>query len=311
MAFPVAAADQTFERSLTVAGAVTLSVSTGSGDITVRAGSDGAVRIVGSVRPSSSWGAGAQDAESAVRAVLNAPPIVQNGNTVEIGKITDQDVARRVSVSYEVTVPKATTLSANSGSGDIAVADLTGGVSARSGSGDVRVGRIDGPVSAKVGSGDVSIAATHGQAEVATGSGDVSIEDAAGPVSVKTGSGDVRVRQSASGALDVSSGSGDIVAQGVAGPVRVHSASGEVSLSGRPSADWDVNTASADIVIDIPEGTGFRVSASTLSGAIRNEHGASTAHSGKSYDGTVGSGGPLVHVKTTSGTVVIRKGTGR
>ena len=155
VAFPVAAADQTFERSLTVSGAVTLSVSTGSGDITVRTGSDGVVKVVGTVRPASTWGVGSQDAESAVRAVLSSPPVLQNGNTIEIGKIADQEVARRVSISYDVTVPKSTTLSANSGSGDIAVSDLAGGVSARAGSGDVRVGRIDGPVSAKVGSGDV------------------------------------------------------------------------------------------------------------------------------------------------------------
>ena len=313
LALPVLSADQTFERTLTVTGPVTLNVSAGSGDITVRAGNDATVKVVGTVRPAASWGAGAGDAEAAVRAIVNTPPVTQNGNSIEVGKIADQELARRVSVSYDVTVPKATTLQASSGSGDVDIADLKGPVEARSGSGDVRVGRIEGPVSAKAGSGDIVIAGARDRAEVATGSGDVAVEDAAGTVSVKTGSGDIRVRQSAAGALDASSGSGDIVARGLAGPVHVRSASGEIALAGTPSADWDVNTASADVVIDIPGGAGFRVVASSLSGSVTNEHGAGASTGGpgpKKYEGTVGAGGPLVNVRTTSGSVVIRKGSG-
>jgi hypothetical protein len=310
VALPVIAAEQTFERALQVTGPVTLGVSTGSGDITVRTGDDRSVKVVGTVRSTPSSDHSTQDAEAAVRAVVDAPPIVQSGNTIEIGKLADDDKRRNVSISYDVTVPRATTLSARSGSGDISVADLSAGVNARSGSGDIKIGRIEGPVSAKAGSGDVVVAAARGQTELATGSGDVSVDEAAGAVNVKTGSGDVRVRQSAPGALDASSGSGDIVAHGAAGPLHVRSASGEVTISGKPSADWDVSTASASVVIDIPDGTGFKVSASTTSGSIKNEHGGATTSAGKSYEGTVGAGGPVVHVKTVSGSVVIRKGSG-
>ena len=308
VAMPVVAAEQTFERTLAVTGPVTLSVSSGSGDIVVRTGADASVKVVGTVKASSSWtGANSPDAEAAVRAIVAAPPITQQGNSIEIGKLADQEMVRRVSISFDITVPKATTLSARTGSGGISVADVGGPVEAQAGSGDIKVGRIDGAVKVQVGSGDVAVAAAR-QADVSSGSGDVSVRDVGGSVNVRTGSGDIVVGQVSAGALEVSSGSGGVVATGLSGPVEVHTASGDVRLAGTPTADWDVNTASADVVIDIPDGTGFRVSARSMSGTITNDHGSAASQaSRRDYQATVGSGGPLVQVKSASGAVQIRK----
>jgi hypothetical protein len=311
VAIPVLGAEQTFERSLAVTGPVTLSVSTGSGDIAIRTGPDAAVKVIGTVKPNSSWGGpGPQEAEAAVRAVLAAPPVTQQGNSIEIGKFTDPELGKRVTVDYQITVPKATALTARSGSGDIAIGDIGGPVSAQAGSGDIGVGRVTGVVKVQVGSGDVAIAAAQ-EADVSAGSGDVNVGDVAGAVHVRAGSGDIRVRQVAAGALDLSSGSGDVVAQGLTGPAKIHTASGDVRLAGTPKADWDVSTASADVTIEIPEGTGFRVSVSSMSGAITNEHGVAgaqgTATSRRDYEATVGQGGPTIHVKSASGAVQIRK----
>jgi DUF4097 and DUF4098 domain-containing protein YvlB len=239
------------------------------------------------------------------------PPVTQQGNSIEIGKLADQEMGRRVSISFDITVPKATTLSARSGSGDVDVADVGGPVDAQAGSGDIRIGRIDGAVKVQVGSGDITIAAAR-QADVSSGSGDVSVRDVGGNVNVRTGSGEIVVGQVSAGALEVSSGSGGVVASGLSGPVKVHTASGDVRLAGKPTADWDVSTASADVVIDIPDGTGFRVSARSMSGAITNDHGSAASQaSRRDYEATVGSGGPLVQVKSASGAVQIRKAAGR
>jgi DUF4097 and DUF4098 domain-containing protein YvlB len=310
VALPVIAADQTFERSLAVTGPVTLSVSTGSGDIAVRPGPDAAVKVIGTVKPNTSWGGTSPDADAAVRAVLATPPITQQGNTIEIGKFADSEMGKRVTVSYQVTVPKATALTARSGSGDLSVGDIGGPVNAQAGSGDISIGRIQAAVKVQVGSGNVAVAAAQ-EADVSAGSGDVNVGDTAGAVHVRTGSGDVRVQQVSTGSLEVSSGSGDVVALGLTGPAKVHTASGDVRLAGRPNADWDVNTASADVTIDIPDGTGFRVSASSMSGSITNEHTGAAAQETRSsprdYEATVGQGGPTIHVKSASGSVTIRK----
>jgi hypothetical protein len=312
VAVPVAAADQTFERTLQVSGPVTLSVSTGSGDILVRAGADSTVRVVGTVKPNTSWGgAAAQDAEAAVRAVVASPPITQQGNVIEIGRFTDPETGRRVSVSFDVTVPRATTLTARAGSGDVSIGDLGGPVEAQAGSGDISIKRVDGAVKVQVGSGDVVVASAR-EADVSSGSGDVNVGEISGKVSVRTGSGDILARQVSSGALEASTGSGSVVASGLTGPVRVRTASGDVQLAGKPSADWEVTTASADVVLDIPDGTSFRVAASSMSGSIDNDHGgALTQSSRRDYEATVGQGGPMIRVKSASGAVRIRKAAAR
>lgn len=308
LAVPVYAADQTFERTLQVTGTVTLNASTGSGDIVIKVGSESAVKVVGTVRPNNSWGISASDAEAAVRSVVASPPITQQGNTIDVGKFADSELSRRVSISFDITLPRTSTLSLRSGSGDISVGDVAGPVNAQAGSGDISIGKIDATVKAQVGSGDIVVSGAK-DVDVSTGSGDVRVAQAGGTVNVRTGSGDIQIAQVGQGSLDVSTGSGDVSATGLTGPAKVRTASGEVRLAGKPSADWDVSTASAGVVIDIPDGTGFRIVASSISGAINNDHGASPTFSSKrDYQATVGQGGPVVQVKSASGSVSIRKG---
>jgi DUF4097 and DUF4098 domain-containing protein YvlB len=309
VAIPVRAAEpQQFDRQLTVTGPVTLEASSGSGDIAVRVGGDGTVKIVGRVRPNESWGISTADAEAAVRAILASPPIVQSGNTIHVGEITDRDLARRVSISFDITTPAQTTASVRTGSGDISVADLRGAVSANTGSGSVNVGRSGGTVQVRTGSGDIVVAGARGSADVTTGSGDVRIDDVAGSANVRSGSGDISVHQSAAGAVDLSSGSGDLSLSGASGPVQAKAASGDVSVAGTPTADWTVNTASGSVSLMIPEGANFRVAVSSSSGSITNGHPSNTTlTSRRDLQATVGSGGPLVSVRSASGSVEIKK----
>src|SRR6202453_4190779 len=78
------AAEKSFDRTLTVNGAVTLHVSTGSGYIHVSPGSDNQVHIVGHVKGSNSWWGGGSSDE-AVAKVADNPPIDQAGNIIRIG----------------------------------------------------------------------------------------------------------------------------------------------------------------------------------------------------------------------------------
>ena len=77
------AAEKSFERTLSVNGAVTMKVSTGSGSIRVSPGSDSQVHIVGRVKSQNSWFGGSSDDQ--VQKVANNPPINQAGNIIHIG----------------------------------------------------------------------------------------------------------------------------------------------------------------------------------------------------------------------------------
>jgi hypothetical protein len=304
-----AAAEGRFERSLSVSGPVTLSVGSGSGSIRVASGPDGTVRVIGIVRGHKGWSGGSEaEVERAVKAVESQPPITQSGNTIKIGAIEDEDISRRVSISYEVTVPRATSLTAKTGSGSQTIGALAGALSASTGSGSITVGAVDGAVDVRSGSGEVQIEGGKDRVSISTGSGSIKVGRVSGAVTVSTGSGSVSLAETTSGRVDVSTGSGSIDVSRLTGGLTARTGSGSISVDGTPSDDWRLHSASGTIDLAIPDGTAFRVEASTSSGRINTDHKLTVSSLGRrELVGTVGEGGRLVSARTSSGSIHIRK----
>src|ERR1700743_1013800 len=82
----VALADNTFDKTLNVSGQADLYISTGSGNIHATPGSRGEIYIVGHVHAGWSW---LGDVNARIPGIDETPPIVQNGNTVRVGEVTD------------------------------------------------------------------------------------------------------------------------------------------------------------------------------------------------------------------------------
>src|SRR5271169_1401646 len=125
-----------FDRTLQVSGVVNLDLTTGSGDVTIKAGNSNQVTVHGSVHSNNNWFSNAEDA---IHQVESNPPIQQNGNSIRIGYDLPEDVRRHVSISYEITVPADTTVQAHSGSGSLGVQGVRAEVQAQTGSGEIRV----------------------------------------------------------------------------------------------------------------------------------------------------------------------------
>src|ERR1039458_2639786 len=79
-----------FDRTLQVSGPVNLDLTTGSGDVTIKAGGTDQVVIHARIQ-SNNW---FSSAESAVHQVESNPPIQQSGNTIRIGYDLPEDVKR-------------------------------------------------------------------------------------------------------------------------------------------------------------------------------------------------------------------------
>ena len=114
------AASGSFDRTLQVNGPVTLSVTNGSGDVTIVPGQDGSVHVVGRIRASASLlgGLGGATADDKIQKLSANPPIVQEGSRIRIGEITDQSLRNGVTITYEIAVPVATQLKSRVGSGN-------------------------------------------------------------------------------------------------------------------------------------------------------------------------------------------------
>ncbi|MGO4882546.1 MAG: hypothetical protein ACLP59_17185 [Bryobacteraceae bacterium] len=121
----VAQREGSFDRTLTVNGAVDLTVETSSGRIQVRPGDTSTVRIHGEIRADNefSGGDGAR-----IHEIETNPPITQTGNTVRISLPADERLRRHISISYEVVVPQQTRLRAHTGSGSESVEGIHGPV---------------------------------------------------------------------------------------------------------------------------------------------------------------------------------------
>jgi len=224
---PALAAEATFERTLSVSGATTLHISTGSGYIHIKPGPDNQIHIVGRVK--SAWGG----SEDRVREIAAQPPIEQTGSIVRVG--ANLENLHNISIEYEVQAPARTFLDASSGSGD--VTDEGVGVNAR----------------LNTGSGSIHATGLRENFSLGTGSGDIYAEQAgSGDVTARTGSGSIELKN-LSGGLKADTGSGDIKLSGQPkADWRVRTGSGSVELwaADRSGFNLDASTGSGEVKTD-------------------------------------------------------------
>lgn len=270
----IAAAQQatgSFERTLTVTGKPELDVRSGSGSIEVRSGPAGRVEVRGRVS-AGDWNVfrSGPSAQDRVRRIEAAPPIEQAGNRITIGRIDDDDL-KNVSVSYVVTVPAETALVSKTGSGSHVIEGVHGDITASSGSGSIRV------------------------------------RDAAGEVRTSTGSGSILV-ETVAGSVSANSGSGSIHLSGLRGSVRASTSSGTLRVQGEPTGEWRLGSSSGSVTVEFAGMPAFALDAHSSSGRIETDYpvtvnGITSRHE---LRGVVNGGGPLLHVRTSSGGIHIR-----
>lgn len=296
------AAEGQFTRTLTVTGPVDLQVSTGAGNITVRAGEPGQVRIHGRIKAK-------RGRETAVRTLEANPPIEQEGNWIRVGHIEDESLRKNISISYELVVPQETRLKSGTGSGEQEASGIVGPVHASTGSGSIALTNIGDQVHAATGSGEIRLEGIRGAVEVSTGSGSIHATDIGGAIKASTGSGGVRLQQSAPGDVRVSTGSGSVDIRGVQGAVRLRTGSGNLTAQGNPTGEWDLDTSSGEITLRLPAGAAFDLEAKTSSGSIYIGEEHELVVSGKinphKIRGKVRGGGVKLALSTSSGNIRI------
>jgi DUF4097 and DUF4098 domain-containing protein YvlB len=282
----------TLDRNLKVNGPVELSVQSGAGYIRVHAGPAGTVSIHGEIR--ANW----DNAAEKVHRLQQNPPIEQSGNSIRVGRITDEDLRHNVSISYEVVAPADTRVTANTGAGSI---DISG---------------VKGEVRGETGSGGIHVADVPNNVTMRTGAGSITVEDAGGNVTAHTGSGGIRgtalgAAKSGPARIEVSTGSGGISLDQVRGSLDGQAGSGHVSISGEATGDWRVRSGSGGVDLKLPAKAAFSLRAHTGSGSIHVDFPLTVQGAvGDRHrvEGKVGEGGPLIEVETGSGGVRIGPG---
>jgi hypothetical protein len=285
-----ALAAETFEENLTVRGAITLDVGTGSGSIDITSGPGRDVTIIGTVKIQK-YGMivrrSPDNADEIIQAILDNPPVELEGDVLTVGKIKDRAIRQAVSISYEIVVPADTRVLADSGSGTVTVLDIAAPTRAGTGSGSIKLENIGSDVTAK------------------TGSGTITADSIAGAFEGRTGSGSIRFSQTAPGDVIVSTGSGSIKLQGVVGALRASAGSGKIVVDGQQEGDWKLNSGSGSITVKLPDDASFDLNAESNSGGVRvAEHFSVEGKITKKHiKAAVNGGGPELRIDTGSGSI--------
>ena len=269
------AAEKSFDRTLSVASAPNLTVNTGSGNVHLHPGSDSQVHIAARIHSGNNgWfnNSSSGDIESRMQQIASNPPIQQSGSDITIGERNHNDLYRNLSIDYDITLPRASAITAGTGSGDVVIEDVGVSLKASSGSGNIHARGI------------------HGTASLDTGSGDIELQE--------TASGDVRAQ----------TGSGNIHLNGIAGGLRAGTGSGDLEIAGNPATDWKLETGSGNIRMTLGSGAHFNLNANTGSGSVNiaqpiTMQGSLNKHH---VSGTVNGGGPTLRAETGSGDIEIR-----
>ena len=280
------------EKEMEVTVPMRLEVTTGSGDISVRRGGDGKLRVTSEFQVR----AGSQEeAEELARRVREDPPIEVEGDLVRVGGLSKYNLGAwpagpSAVFDFSVSAPFDAEVRVKSGSGDQDVRSLRGPVMAKAGSGDIQVQDIEGHVEIDTGSGDMAVVRVRSSVNVSANSGDLNLGEIGGEVSVRIGSGDAQLRD-------------------LGGSAHVTIGSGDVNLdSGVPDgAEWILKAGSGDVRLLLLGGSRFNLSARSVLGEIKTDFGLQASGGvGKRVEGKAGENpASSITIKTTHGDIRI------
>ncbi len=151
--------------------------------------------------------------------------------------------------------------------------------------------------------GNVSTAEIAGPIQVATSNGAVRLAEVAAGATVRTSNKEVEI--DGSGLFDVETSNAAIVLRGTGATVRARTSNATVGFEGTfADAAQSLETSNESIYVRLPAGSSFALDARTTGGAEVVVQGfdvrTTGAASGGTLQGTVGSGGPSITLRTSN-----------
>jgi hypothetical protein len=105
-------------------------------------------------------------------------------------------------------------------------------------------------------------------------------------------------------ALELRTASGTVNVTGVAAPLSLSSSDGSIAVYNAPGP-MQVETANGSVAVSLPAGVGAQLDLVTANGQISVPGGVATS---RQVRNTLGGGGPLVQVRTGSGSIAVSQG---
>jgi hypothetical protein len=155
--------------------------------------------------------------------------------------------------------------------------------------------------------GAVRTSGVGGAVDVRTSNGPVTLADLGAGATVRTSNGAVEV--AGGGLLDVETSNGRITIRGTGATVRAATSNGDLSFEGTFSdGAQQLETSNNPITVRLPASASFALDARTSNAAVIVEGFSITtsgAATGSTLQGSVGTGGPSITLRTSNAAIVV------
>ena len=178
-----------------------------------------------------------------------------------------------------------------------------------SSNGSIRVDGINSQAHLKTSNGGIRATGIDGGLDAQTSNGSMEISDVSGDTTLRTSNGGIRadVKRGSFAAVTTN---GSITARLInpdSKPVRLESSNGHIDLTLDAAREVHAETSNSSIVVRLPASAGATLRAHTSNSSITSDfdvtaHGMLSKHR---LEGNIGSGGPLLDLGTSNGSIRI------
>ena len=242
--------------------------------------------------------------------------ISQDGNTITIVSKKKSKLNwswpsfKRTEAKYTIRVPSMFSANLNTSGGSIGISDLTGEFKANTSGGGLNFARLNGPLKADTSGGSIKVLECKGELKVDTSGGGIHVDGGSGNLHGDTSGGSISVR-SFKGDAHVHTSGGGITVENVAGKVVGSTSGGSISAT-LPSplpGPLNLDTSGGGITLVAPSTAAFHLNASTSAGGVSCELPITIAgkHERELIKGDINGGGPEVMLRTSAGSIKVKK----
>ena len=187
-------------RSFTVSGSPRVSITTFDGQVKVHGWDKAEVAYTATKH--------ANDPEALAQMTIQAE---QQGEAISINATNQND--HDGSISFDVYVPRRSSLHVSSGDGALNLDGVSGDITLRSGDGPIEVANGGGQLQVNTGDGVIKVIKFDGQVDARTGDGQIDLDGTFNAVSARTGDGAISLSVPAGSSFTIETNAPDEISQ--------------------------------------------------------------------------------------------------
>lgn len=248
----------------------------------------------------------------------NPVEIIQEGTTLTIRARGKTNFSwswfrawkNRNEARYVIRIPEQFTAQLKSAGGSIDVSGVNGSVKADTSGGSLKFTRIQGQLNGNTSGGSVTTTDCNGEIRIGTSGGGIHVTGSGGSLNAGTSGGGITVKNF-NGPIDIGTSGGSITVENIQGKIHGGTSGGSIHalLPDQIPGEVKLGTSGGSITVTTASTAAFTLDAETSGGGVNCDLPITVqGNIGRSrVKGTVNNGGPTVHLRTSGGSIHVRK----